>query len=116
MNCYSTRIGRHYVGGIFITSDGFRRMIPDDELKEAKFEDNILRLNYSTCVMEVSGYRLEKIFDDATIGKLGTLTVAVPADNPEAANDAADLPFITSIIHIAMTPQAASDMESEYEY
>ena len=114
MKCYNTRIGTHFVGGIFTTSDGFRRMIPDDCLNEARLEDNILRLNYSSCAMEISGYRLEKIFDDAAIGKLGTLTVAVPADNPDAA-DAAAGPFITSIIHIAMTPQTAGDMEREYE-
>ena len=114
MKCYSARIGAHFTGGIFITSDGFRRMIPDVCLNEAKLEDNLLRLKYSSCVMEVSGYRLEKIFDDAAIGKLGTLTVAVPADNPDVA-DAKDAPFITSIIHIAMTPQAASDMERGYE-
>ena len=34
--------------------------------------------------------------------------------NPDVA-DATDGPFITSIIHIAMPPQAASDMEREYE-
>jgi len=114
MKCYSTRIGTHFVGGIFITSDGNRRMIPDDCLNEARLEDNVLRLNYSSCTMEVSGYRLEKIFDDAAIGKLGTLTVAVPADAPDAT-DAPDWPFITSIIHIAMTPQVAGDIEREYE-
>ena len=114
MKCYSTRIGQHYVGGIFITSNGFRRMIPDDELKEVKLEDNVLRLIYSSCLMEISGYRLDGIFDDATIGKLGTLTVAVPADDTEAAK-ATDGPFITSIVYLTMTPEAASDLEREYE-
>ena len=114
MKCYSTRIGAHYIGGIFITNNGFRRMIPDDQLREVKFGDNLLRLVYSSCLMEISGYRLENIFNDTTMGKLGTLTAAFPSDDPVAAEKTNE-PFITSIVYLTMTPETAADLGEEYE-
>jgi hypothetical protein len=63
--------------------------------------------------MEISGYRLDKIFYDAAIGKLGTLEVCIPADNKAAYT--AECPVITSILHVPMSAVSASDLECSDE-
>ena len=111
MSRYTPR-NSNYIGGIFITADGSRRVIPDHWLHYATLEDDstLLRLCYSSCTMEVRGRRLDKIFEDASFGRIGTIAVNVPADDAKAVN-ATSSPFVTSIIHVPMSPLAASDLE-----
>ena len=109
MSCYKSRTAP-YVGGIFIAGDGSRRVVPDQWLHEAKIEDGLLRLCYSSCTMEVRGRRLDRIFDDAVLGRLGTVTAYVPLDDANAS-DAVSGPFVTSIVYVPMSPLAASDLE-----
>ena len=112
MSCYTSR-NSNYIGGIFNMADGSRRVIPDHWLHDALIERGaaLLRLCYSSCTMEIRGKRLDKIFDDAALGRIGTIAINVPADDVEAANST-DSPFVTSIIHVPMSPLAAYDLES----
>ena len=115
MICYESRPGRHYIGGQFVMNDGRDgnyRMIPDRWLHGAKIEEDgkILKLFYSSCTIEISGFRLKKIYEDTVEGRLGKITIANPSDDMEAAK-AAKEPFVTNIVHIPMNPEAASDLE-----
>ena len=111
MSRYTPR-NSNYIGGIFIMADGSRRVVPDQWLHEAILDKgaSLLRLCYSSCTMEIRGKRLDKIFEDTSFGKIGTVTVNIPADDAKAAN-ATNSPFVTSIIHVPMSPLAASDLE-----
>ena len=111
MSSYKSRTS-NCIGGIFIAGDGSYLLIPDQWLHDAKLlkDSALLRLCYSSCVVEISGYRLDKIFDDATAGKLGTLKAQISAADKKALN-ATNSPFITGIIHAPMSPVAASDLE-----
>ena len=112
MRCYETRPGRHYLGGQFVLNDGSSHMIPDRWIHEAKIDEDgkRLRLLYSSCTIEVSGFRLKKIYVDAVEGRLGKVTIADPPDNIEAAETTED-PFVTNIIYLAMRPESASNLE-----
>ena len=112
MNCYESRPGRHYIGGDFAGNDGSYRLIPDRWLHEAKIESdgNTLRLFYSKCTIEIFGFRLKKIYDDTLMGRLGKVTIADPSDDIEAS-EATEEPFVTNIIHLAILPEAANDLE-----
>ena len=115
MKCYTTRPGKHYIGGEFFTCDGIIRMIPDRWLHEAKIENDgkILRLCYSKSTIEISGFRLHKIYEDTVTGRLGIVSISDPADDMEAA-EATDEPFVTDIVHLAVLPESASDLESKH--
>ena len=65
-------------GAMFISPDGSRRVIPDRWLNQAELRrgSRMLRLTYSFCAIEVSGDGLEPIFEDASIGRLGTIQAA----------------------------------------
>jgi hypothetical protein len=65
-------------GGLFIAADGSRRVIPDRWLNQAELRrgSRLLRLTYSFCAIEVSGDGLDPIFEDASIGRLGTIQAA----------------------------------------
>jgi len=109
--CYKSR-GSQSVGGIFVFSDGSRRVIPDNWLYHAKQQNDatLIQLFYSFCIVEISGYRLENIFNDVTNGRLGIVTVAHPAD---ALPDAGDRePFVTGIFHIPVAPVDAPELDS----
>jgi hypothetical protein len=110
MSCYKPR-SSHYIGGVFISADSSCRVVPDQWLHEATLEkgSSLLRLCYSSCTMEIRGRRLDKIFEDATLGRLGTITVNVPADDNKAAASTSG-PFVTSIVHVPISPLAASDL------
>ena len=112
MNCYEPRLGKHYIGGEFIMGNGIFRMIPDKWLHEAKIEHdgNKLRLCYSSCTIEITGYRLEKIYRDTVEGKLGKVIIADPSDDMEAANSTEE-PFVTNIVHMVTLPGASTDLE-----
>ena len=110
MSCYKPRTSP-YIGGVFISADSSCRVVPDQWLHDATLENSstLLRLCYSSCTMEIRGRQLTKIFEDASLGRLGTITVHVPADDSKASN-AAGIPFVSSIIHLPMSPLAASDL------
>ena len=110
-SCYQPRI-LNCIGGVLISADGSRRTIPDHYLYCAKLQNDstLLRLYYSSCTVDISGYHLKSIYDDVVIGKLGTVSVSNPADaEPKTARI---IPHITGIIYINMPPGAAFDMES----
>ncbi len=75
--CYTPRASLRsaLMGGLFISTDGTRRVIPDHWLNQAELLDGsrLLRLSYSFCTVEVSGEGLDPIFEDASIGKVGAI-------------------------------------------
>jgi hypothetical protein len=96
------------IGGIFLCVDGSRHVIPNNFLIYANLEKTtLLRIHYSFVTVEISGERLDNIFHDVTIGKLGTVTVDTPDYEPE--NETA--PVITSIVFFPETPSSASERE-----
>ena len=109
--CYESRYLKS-IGGIFISADGTRRTIPDCYLHSAKLQSDstLLRLSYSSCIVDIIGYRLTAIYNDVVIGKLGTVAVSKPADAESAS--AKNAPYVTSIVYLNMSPGAAFDLES----
>ncbi len=75
--CYTPRTSLRsaLTGGLFISADGSRRVIPDHWLVQAELLNGsrLLRLSYSFCTIEISGQCLDPIFEDAGIGKLGAV-------------------------------------------
>jgi hypothetical protein len=111
--CYKSR-GSNCIGGIFITADGNSRIIPDHYLNSAKLQGDstLLRLSYSSCVVDIYGYRLDSVYNDVVIGKLGTVIVPNPAD---AKSDTAEnITIVTSIVYVNMSPNAAIDLERKH--
>ena len=108
--CYISRESKR-IGGIFISADGSRRTIPDIYLNNATLDSDstLLRLSYSSCTVDISGYRLYSIYKDVVSGRLGTVTVQNPADAESYAFDIN--PIVTGIVFINMSPDAAFDME-----
>ena len=98
-------------GGKFIAHKRFNLFIPDSWLQSAHINENaeILYLHYTTCTVRINGYRLNNIYDDATLGKLGTV-IAAPGENTPAMKKAEKNfePYITSIIISDMSPVGAS--------
>jgi len=111
--CYESREIKR-IGGIFISADGSCRTIPDIYLNNATLDSDstLLRLSYSSCTVNISGYRLDSIYKDVVSGRLGTVIVPNPADAEPYAFDIN--PIVTSIVFINMSPKAAFDMESKY--
>ena len=105
--CYKSRAS-HCIGGIFINHDGSRRVVSDNALINASLlaGSTLLCLIYSNCVIGITGYRLDPIFNDVIGGRLGTVTVAVSADDTEAISSD-NSPFVTGIIHTPMSALAA---------
>jgi hypothetical protein len=97
--CYTPRalLRSALTGGMFISADGTRRVIPDHWLSQVELlhGSRLLRLTYSFCTIEVSGESLDPIFEDASIGKLG----AIQAASREAVRGAEQL-WVTSIIAV----------------
>ena len=74
--CYLPRSSeRSVIGAVFVTIGGVRRFIPDHFLAEAELSEQgrLLRLIYTCCTVEVAGQRLEVLFEDAIVGRLGTI-------------------------------------------
>ena len=104
--CYLPRSSeRSAIGAVFVTSDGVRRFIPDHLLAEAELSEQgrLLRLLYTCCTVEVAGQRLEVLFEDAIVGRLGTILQAPPASMPR------DQPWVSSIM--AIVPAADSSLD-----
>ncbi len=102
--CYTSRTSLRstMTGALFIMPDGTQRVIPDHWLNQAEILDGsrLLRLSYSFCTIEVSGRRLDSIFEDASLGRLGAIQVApafaVPGGEPWVTSIAAIVPPLTS--------------------
>jgi hypothetical protein len=95
------------IGGLFISADGSRRVIPDHWLNQAELLEGsrLLRLGYSFCTVEISGHGLAALFEDAAAGKLGA--VAVGGDAPASG------PCVTSVVWLPLpeTPFPLSGRE-----
>jgi len=78
--CYIPRASLRsaLIGGLFVSSDGTQRLVPDHWLHQAELLDGerLLRLSYSCCTIEVTGQLLHPIFEDASIGKVGAIHAA----------------------------------------
>src|SRR5213594_781800 len=109
--CYIPRASLRsaLIGGLFVSADGTRRLVPDHWLHQAELLDGarLLRLSYSCCTIEVAGQLLEQIFEDASIGKLGAIHAAPEKPAP------LDRLWVTSIVAItpAEAPFAAFERE-----
>jgi hypothetical protein len=81
--CYTPRTSLRsaLTGGLFISTDGARRVIPDHLLNQAELlsGSQLIRLRYSFCTIEISGKSLDPIFEDASVGKVGAIQAA-PAE------------------------------------
>lgn len=109
--CYTPRAshGSPLIGGLFIWQNGDSRLIPDHCLIEAELlsGSRLLRLNYSFCTIEVSGRCLTPIFQDACIGKLGSVQLASPTESESGPDDRL---CVTSLVITTAPP------ESEHEW
>ena len=109
--CYIPRASMRsaLIGGLFVSADGTRRVVPDHWLAQAELLEGarLLRLSYTFCTIEVAGECLEPIFEDASIGKLGAIRAAPPQAVPGGQL------WVTSIVAIA--PPEASGLPFERE-
>ena len=109
--CYipCTLLRSAMIGGLFVSADGTRRLVPDLWLLQAEILDGarLLLLGYSCCTIEVAGQLLEPIFEDASIGKLGAIHVAPATPAPHGRLR------VTSVVAItpAEAPFAAFERE-----
>jgi hypothetical protein len=85
--CYFPRSSQpSAIGAVFVTADGVRRLIPDHWLAQAELSEQsrLLRLIYTCCTIEVAGQRLETLFEDAMVSRLGVIVegpaVFMPGD------------------------------------
>ena len=100
--CYLPRSSeRSVIGAIFVTIGGVRRFIPDHLLAEAELSEQgrLLRLTYTCCTVEVAGQGLDALFEDAIVGRLGTILQTPSASLPR------DQPWVSRIM--AIVPAAA---------
>lgn len=113
VQCYTSRslLRSALTGGLFISGDGTRRVIPDHCLHQAELlnESRLLRLTYSFCALEISGQDLDPIFDDAAIGKLGATQAAPPGEMMSGQL------CVTGIIVIPIIPDPFSEDEHAKE-
>ena len=110
--CYIPRASLRsaLIGGLFVSADGTRRLVPDHwPLLQAELLDGarLLRLSYSCCTIEVAGQLLEPIFEDASIGKPGAIHAVPEQPAPH------DRLWVTSIVAIAPTEAPVSAFEGE---
>ena len=95
--CYIPRSSQRSANGaIFVTSDGDRRLITDQWLAQAELLEHgrLLRLTYTCCTIEVAGQRLDALFEDVTVGRLGMVFEgsSIPASP--------DQPWVSSLVAI----------------
>ncbi len=111
--CYTPRtsLRPNINGGMFTLADGTRRFIPDHWLTHAELVkgSSLVRLTYTFCMIEISGHRLDPIFEDATTSRLG----AVQAASPSATTPSEQL-RVTNIVVVAPASQSESSFEREY--
>jgi hypothetical protein len=96
------------IGGLFISADGSRRLVPDQWFHQAELSNNaeLLRLGYTFGTVEVSGRSLDIIFEDAAAGRLGVV-VAVYGDAPASGLWVANIVYLPQ----SATPIAASEKD-----
>jgi len=96
--CYIPRASLRsaLIGGLFVSAEGTRRLVPDHWLHQAELLDGerLLRLSYSCCTIEVAGQLLQPIFEDASIGKLGAIHEAPATPAPHGRL------WVTSVVAI----------------
>jgi len=101
--CYIPRASLRsaLIGGLFVSADGTRRLVPDHWLHQAELLEGarLLRLSYTFCKIEVAGECLDLIFEDTSMGKLGAIHVAPERPAPHGCL------WVTSVT--AMTPADA---------
>jgi len=109
--CYTPRalLRSASLGGLFGLADGSRHAIPDHWLAQATLlhGGRLLRLNYTFCTVEIAGQGLDPIFEDASIGKIGSVQAAPPEALPGGQL------WVTSIIVLAPSPSPESQFEEE---
>jgi hypothetical protein len=96
--CYLPRsLQQTAIGAVFVALDGVRHLIPDHWLSRAELHHNgrMLRLIYAFGTIEVAGEGLEVLFEDATAGRLGTVSQAPPATLPPVR------PWVSSLVTLA---------------
>ncbi len=105
-----TSLRPNIAGGLYILADGTRRYIPDHWLTQAELVKGsiMVRLTYTFCMIEISGQRLDPIFEDATTGRLGAVQAALPSA------DISEQLRVTSIVFT--TPAAQPDASFEREH
>jgi len=105
--CYTSRASLRstMIGGLFISPDGTRHLIPDRLLNQAELLEKscLLRLSYSFCTIEIAGKCLDIIFEDVSSGKLGAVQAAsLPQSVP------GEQLWVTNIVTIARTTESIS--------
>ena len=109
LQCYTPRASLRstMTGGLFISPNGTRRVIPDHWLVQAELlqGSRLLRLTYSFCIVEVAGQCLDPIFEDAGTSKLGAVQAASSQSAP------GDQLRVTSIVITPRTTESASSFE-----
>src|SRR5881628_2568972 len=102
--CYIPRASLRsaLIGGLFVSADGTRRVVPDHWLTQAELLEGtrLLRLSYTFCTIEVAGECLDPIFEYASIGKLGAIRAPPPRAVPGGQL------WVTGIVAIA-PPEAS---------
>ncbi len=89
--CYTPRAEHRaaLIGGLFIRANKDSCLVPDHCLVKAELLSGSrkLKLTYSYCIVEVAGRCLDAIYEDACVGKLGTVRVASPQENESAPDN-----------------------------
>ena len=104
--CYLPRSSQNTAtGAVFVTPEGDRRFIPDHLLAEAELSEQgrLLRISYTCCTVEVAGQRLEVLFEDAIVVRLGTILQAPPVFVPHHE------PWVHSIMGIVPAADSRFD-------
>lgn len=84
-HCYLPRsFESTVIGAVFVTAGGDRRFLPDRFLMEAELSEQgrLPRLIYACCTLEVVGQRLDTLFEDALVSRLGSVLQAPPSSAP----------------------------------
>ncbi len=115
LRCYTPRAEHRaaLIGGLFIRANNDSCLVPDHCLVKAELLSGSrkLKLTYSYCVVEVAGRCLDSIYEDAGIGKLGTVRVASLEENESAPDNQL---CVTSLV---ITPPLATEYPaSEQEW
>ena len=89
------------MGGEYTTKDKLTIFLPHEFLQSATINDSaeILYLYYTTCTVKISGYRLTKIYFDATARKIGKVIASKSIDKEYPITDLEknNRPYIMSI-------------------
>jgi hypothetical protein len=77
------------MSGEFTTKDNLTIFLPREFLQSATINDSaeILYLYYTTCTVKISGYRLTKIYFDATVRKIGKVIASKNTDKEKSITE-----------------------------